>query len=64
MLKVKIKDKRNYLESNIKVSRPTLLESIVLLDMAINNLRNEFELDDEQIAKYLNKYKKNLKEVK
>ena len=64
MLKVKIKDKRNYLESNIKVSRPTLLESIVLLDMAIDNLRNEFELDDEQIAKYLNKYKKNLKEVK
>lgn len=64
MLKVKIKDKRNYLESNIKVSRQTLLESIVLLDMAINNLRNEFELNDEQIAKYLNKYRKNLKEVK
>lgn len=64
MLKVKIKDKRNYLESNIKGSRPTLLESIVLLDMAIDNLRNEFELNDEQIAKYLNKYRKNLKEVK
>ena len=64
MLKIKIKDKINYLESSIKGGCSTLLEGIVLLDMAIDNLRNEFELDDEQIAKYLNKYKKNLKEVK
>lgn len=64
MLKVKIKDKRNYLESSFKGSCSTLLEGIVLLDMAIDNLRNEFELNDEQIAKYLNKYRKNLKEVK
>lgn len=61
MLKVKIKDKFEYIKTTIK-GNANLLESIILLDMAINNLKDEYNLSDEQISSYLAQYREHLKE--
>ena len=61
MLKVKIKDKSDRVVTRIKGTRTNLLESIILLDIAINNLTDEYNLSDEQIGSYLALYRKHLK---
>lgn len=62
MLKVKIKDKPDRVITRIKGINTNLLESIILLDIAINNLTDEYNLSDEQIGSYLALYRKHLKE--
>lgn len=62
MLKVKIKDKPDHVTTRVKGIHTNLLESIILLDIAINNLTDEYNLSDEQIGSYLALYRKHLKE--
>lgn len=61
MLKVKIKDKPGYAVTRIKGTHTNLLESIILLDMSLNNLKEEYNLSDEQIGEYLVEFRKHLK---
>lgn len=62
MLRVKIKDKPGYVVTRIKGTHTNLLESIILLDMSLNNLKEEYNLSDEQIGEYLVEFRKHLKE--
>ena len=63
MLRVKIKDKPGYAITRIKSNKQTnLLESIILLDISLKNLKEEYNLSDEQIGSYLIAYRKHLKE--
>ncbi len=61
MLKVKIKNKPGYAITRIKGKHTNLLESIILLDIAINNLTEEHNLSDEEIGSYLALYREHLK---
>lgn len=61
MLKVKIKDKSGCVITRIKGTHTNLLESIILLDIAINNLTDEHNLSDEEIGSYLALYREHLK---
>ena len=61
MLKVKIKDKSDRVVTRIKGTHTNLLESIILLDVSLNNLKDEYNLSDEQIGSYLALYRKHLK---
>lgn len=63
MLKIKIKDKPDYIESKIKSKSYNALECIVLLDMAIDMLENDFEMSDKEIYEFLKEYRKNKEEV-
>ena len=62
MLKVKIKDKPGYAITRIKGKHTNLLESIILLDISLNNLKEDYNLSDEQIGEYLVEFRKHLKE--
>ena len=62
MLKVKIKDKSDRVVTRIKGTHTNLLESIILLDVSLNNLKDEYNLSDEEIGSYLALYRKHLKE--
>ena len=62
MIKIKIKDSPEYLKSTIKGKNITILECIFLLDTAINMLRDNFGLSNEEIRDLLKKYKDNLEE--
>ena len=62
MIKIKIKDSPEYLKSTIKGKNITILECIFLLDTAINMLRDNFGLSNEEIRYLLKKYKDNLEE--
>lgn len=62
MLKVKIKDKHDRVITRIKGTHTNLLESIILLDISLNNLKDEYNLSDEQIGSYLALYREHLKE--
>ena len=63
MIKVKINDKSNYVVSNLKYKNYSTLESIILLDLSISILKNDFKLSDEEIWSLLKDYRANIKEV-
>jgi len=63
MIKIKIKEKPNCINNNLKCRNYSALEGIVLLDTAINMLREDFELSDDEIWELLKAYRKNWKEV-
>ena len=63
MIKIKIKEKPNCVNNNLKCRNYSALEGIVLLDTAINMLREDFELSDDEIWELLKAYRKNWKEV-
>lgn len=62
MIKIKVKDKEEYLKYSIKRKNYSALEGIVLLDTAIDILENDFELSDDEIWELLKDYRANLKE--
>jgi len=62
MMKIKVKDSPEYLKSIIKGKDITILECIFLLDTAINMLRDDFGLSNEEIRDLLKEYKDNLEE--
>lgn len=63
MIKIKINDKSNYVVSNLKYKNYSTLESIILLDLSISILKNDFKLSDEEIWSLLKDYRANIKEV-
>lgn len=63
MIKIKIKEKPNCVNNNLKCRNYSVMEGIVLLDTAIEMLRTDFELSDDEIWEILKDYRKNWKEV-
>lgn len=63
MIKIKVKDKDEYLKYSVKSKDYSALEGIVLLDTAIDILENDFKLSDDEIWELLKDYRANLKEV-
>ena len=63
MLKIKINDKPDYISVKQKYSDYSTLEGIVLLDIAIGILKEDFKLSDDEIWKLLKDYRENIKEV-
>lgn len=63
MIKIKIKEKPNCVNNNLKCRNYSVMEGIVLLDTAIEMLRNDFELSDDEIWELLKDYRNNWKEV-
>lgn len=63
MIKIKIKEKPNCVNNNLKCRNYSVLEGIVLLDTAIDMLREDFELSDDEIWELLKDYRNNWKEV-
>lgn len=63
MIKVKINDKSNYVVSNLTYKNYSTLESIILLDLSISILKDDFKLSDEEIWSLLKDYRANIKEV-
>lgn len=63
MLKIKINDKPDYISVRQRYNDYSTLEGIVLLDIAIGILKEDFKLSDDEIWKLLKDYRENMKEV-
>lgn len=63
MLKIKINDKPDYIIVIKRYNDYSTLEGIVLLDIAIGMLKEDFKLSDDEIWKLLKDYRENIKEV-
>ena len=63
MIKIKINDKNDYVSIKQKYNNYTALEGIILLDTAIDMLREDFELSNDEIWELLKDYRANMKEV-
>ena len=63
MIKIKIKEKPNCVNNNLKCRNYSVMEGVVLLDTAIEMLRTDFELSDDEIWELLKDYRNNWKEV-
>lgn len=63
MIKIKINDKPDYISVRQKYSDYSTLEGIVLLDIAIGILKEDFKLSDNEIWELLKDYRANMKEV-
>lgn len=64
MLKIKIKNKPDYISVRQRYNDYSTLEGIVLLDIAIGILKEDFKLSNDEIWELLKEYRKNMKEVK
>lgn len=64
MLKIKVNNKKEYISTSIKGRHTNALENIILLDLCLDNLKDEYKFSDEQIGDYLIKYRKCLKKEK
>ena len=64
MIKIKIKESPDFIKNNLKYKNYSVLESIVLLDTAIDLLNNDFELSNNEIWELLKNYRINMKGVK
>lgn len=62
MIKIKVKDKENYVSITEKYKNYSSLEAIIMLDTAIDVLHDDFELSDDEIWELLKDYRANLKE--
>lgn len=63
MLKIKIKNKPDYISVRQRYNDYSTLEGIVLLDIAIGILKEDFKLSNDEIWELLKEYRKNMKEV-
>lgn len=63
MLKIKINDKPDYISVRQRCNDYSALEGIVLLDISIGILKEDFKLSDDEIWKLLKDYRENIKEV-
>lgn len=61
MIKIKLKDKNDFLIYKVSCSNYSALEGIALLDKAIDILSNDFKLSDNEIWDLLKEYRNNLK---
>lgn len=63
MLKIKVKDGKEYIYSKIKGKDHNILEGIVLLHISLSVLKDDYGLNMNQITELYKEYKDNLKEV-
>lgn len=63
MIKIKINEKANYTDVKKSLQDYSTLESVILLDIAIDILREDFGLSDNDIWEMLKDYRANMKEV-
>ena len=63
MVKIKVKDKSDYIESIVKYKDTTILELITLIDRSIDILRKEHEMTEVNVWETLENYRMNLKDV-
>lgn len=63
MIKIKLKEKNDYVNVKQKYKNYTSLEGIILLDISISILKNDFKLSDNEIWDLLKDYRLNMKEV-
>lgn len=63
MIKIKINEKEKFVKKDLKYKNYTALEAIILLDTAVDILKDDLELSDEDICDLLKEYRHNLKEV-
>jgi ferric iron reductase protein FhuF len=62
MIRLKVKEKKDYVEYKIIGKDDTLLENLSIINNIINNLEQNYELTYDNILEYINWYRKSLKE--
>ena len=63
MIKIKINEKDEYIDNSISCRNYSVLESIVLLDLALDILRKDFKIKNDDILSLLNEYRSTMKGV-
>ena len=63
MIKIKINEKDEYINNSIRCRNYSVLETIVLLDLALDILREDFKIKNDDIASLLKEYRSTMKGV-
>jgi len=63
MIKIKINEKDEYINNNIRCRNYSVLETIVLLDLALDILREDFKIKNDDIVSLLKEYRSTMKGV-
>lgn len=63
MIKIKVKDKEEYILSSIKYKDISVLELIEVLNKTLSILKEEHEMSEERALETLKAYRDNLEEV-
>lgn len=64
MISIKINEKDEYIDNNVKCKNYSVLEGIALLDIALDILKNDFEIKTCDILSLLKEYRNDMKGVK
>ena len=64
MISIKINEKDEYIDNNIKCKNYSVLEGIALLDIALDILKNDFEIKTCDILSLLKEYKEYRSDMK
>lgn len=63
MIKIKVKDKKEYILSSTKYKDTSVLELIEVLNKTLSILKEEHEMSEERALEILRSYRDNLEEV-
>ena len=63
MIKIKVKDKEEYISSSTKYKDTSVLELIEVLNKILSILKEEHEMSEERALEILRSYRDNLEEV-
>lgn len=63
MIKIKVKDKEEYILSSTKYKDTSVLELIEVLNKTLSILKEEHEMSEERALEILKAYRDNLEEV-
>lgn len=63
MIKIKVKDKEEYILSSTKYKDTSVLELIEVLNKTLSLLKEEHEMSEERALETLKAYRDNLEEV-
>lgn len=63
MIKLRVKDKKNYYDIKIKGKNYNLIQYISLLDSIIRNIKKDYNMNMKEILDVLVDYKKNTFEI-
>ena len=63
MIKLKLKDKKNYYDIKIKGKNYNLIQYVSLLDIIIRNIRKDYNMNMKEILDVLVDYKKSTFEI-
>ena len=64
LIKIKIKDKPDYIETSLKRKNYCTMEGIALFDAALRILKDDLRLSSNEIIKLYKDYKTNCNEIK